>query len=310
MMVYVLIPAHNNRDDALRLLGCLGGQSYREFKTVLVDDGSTDGTAAAVVQRFPDVTVLRGNGHLWWTGANVCGVNHILRESKEGDFILLLNNDVTIGRDYIGRMVEASRAGGRCLVGSTNVDAENPRSMHAGVWLDDRLRMTVNSDEAVIRMGGIDDDVDALPGRGTLIPVEVFNTIGNFNARKLPHYGADYEFSIRAKRAGFRLIVSHKARVYSKRSITGFAIPENPRLSIRESMTLLFSTKSKTNARYFLNYVWLCSIDALRLRNTFSAAMALMTRIVLRTGPFYPLFLLMRSIRRGLKREARTEDGS
>ncbi|HTP42250.1 MAG TPA: glycosyltransferase family 2 protein [Nitrospiria bacterium] len=308
-MVYVLIPAHNGKDDVLRLLGCLGAQAYREFKIVLMDDGSTDGTAAAVALTFPNVTVLRGNGRLWWTGAIVCAVTHILREAKEGDFILLLNSDLTIDPDYVGQLVEASRAHGRCLVGSTNVDADNPRSMHAGVWMDDRLRLTVNSDEAVIRGGGIDDQVDVLPGRGTLIPVEVFNTIGGFNARILPHYGADYEFSIRARRAGFRLIVSHRARVYSRRAVTGYDIPDKGRLSIGESMTLLFSTKSKTNARYFLAYVWLCSNDDVRIRNTLAAAMALMTRIVLRTGPFYPLYLMGRSIRRLGGRGARAMGG-
>ena len=308
-MVYVLIPAHNGKDDVLRLLGCLGEQAYREFKIVLMDDGSTDGTATAVARTFPDVTVLRGNGRLWWTGAIVCAVTHILRGANEDDSILLLNNDLTIDRDYVGQLVEASRAHGRCLVGSTNVDADNPRSMHAGVWMDNRLRLTVNSDEAVIRGGGIDDHVDVLPGRGTLIPVEVFNTIGGFNARKLPHYGADYEFSIRARRAGFRLIVSHRARVYARRAVTGFDIPDKGRLSIKESMTLLCSTKSKTNARYFLAYVWLCSNDDVRIRNTLAAAMALVTRIVLRTGPLYPLYLMGRSIRRLGGRGARAMGG-
>jgi GT2 family glycosyltransferase len=306
-MVYVLIPAHNNLKELIELLPRIRQQSYERIKTILVDDGSTDGTATAVAQAFPEVVVLPGDGRMWWTGANVHGVTHILQEAKEGDFILLLNNDLTIEPDYVWRLVDASLAYGRCLVGSTNVDADNHRSMHAGVRLDDRLRMTVNSDEAAIQAGEIDDHVDVLPGRGTLIPVEVFHTIGTFNVRKLPHYGADYEFSIRARRAGFRLIVSHRARVYSNRRMTGFDIPEKPRLSVRESRVLLFSKKSRTNVYYFLNYVWLCSNKDVRLRNTLTAAMALMTRIILRTGPLYPLYLMMRSIRRSLKRGGSVE---
>jgi GT2 family glycosyltransferase len=308
-VVFILIPAHNNRDNVLEILGCLWRQLYSEFKIILVDDGSTDETATAVKQHFPDVVVLHGNGRMWWTGANVHGVAYILKKSKKGDFILLLNNDLTIEPDYVGRLVEASLVRGRCLVGSTNVDADNHGSMSAGVWLNDRLRMTVNSDAAAILANEIDDNVDVLPGRGMLIPIEVFSEIGNFNARQLPHYGADYEFSIRAKRAGFRLIVSHRARVYSKRHVTGFDIPEKPRLSIKECLTLLFSTKSKTNMHYYLNYVWLCSDDDVRLRNTVRAATALTTRIILRTGPLYPVYLLTRSCYRRFKKGASSVGG-
>jgi hypothetical protein len=139
--------------------------------------------------------------------------------------------------------------------------------------------------------------VDVLPGRGTLVPFGVFQKIGNFNARMLPHYGADYEFSARAKRAGYRLMVSHKARVYAKLNITGIERSDKRIISLKECTTLLFSNKSKTNLRYYLNFVWLCSDKKHRLANAFNCACGIVSQTVLKTIPFYPVFLILRTFR-------------
>src|SRR5688572_11778762 len=258
-MVHVLIPAHNNKPEVLAVLECLERQRSGELDVLLVDDGSTDGTCEEVGRRFPRVRVLRGDGRLWWTGANVLGVEDIMKTAQERDFILLLNNDVSVEEDYVAELVKCSESLGRAIVGSTIVDEERRDHLMAGIRMDQRLCISQNADASAICRRDYDDNVDVLPGRGTLVPVEVFAQIGTFNRRRLPHYGADYEFSIRAKRAGFILAVSHRARVYAKLRITGLFPPDRPRISMRECLRLLCSKKSTANLRYYLNYVWICS---------------------------------------------------
>jgi GT2 family glycosyltransferase len=36
---------------------------------IVVDDGSSDRTAEEVAENYPKVTILKGDGNLWWTGA-------------------------------------------------------------------------------------------------------------------------------------------------------------------------------------------------------------------------------------------------
>jgi len=182
---------------------------------VFVDDGSTDGTGDEVRRRFPFVKVLEGDGRLWWTGANVVGVAAIMETAEHDDFVLLLNNDLSIEDDYVAALVACSKRLGRAMVGSTIVDDERRDRMVAGLRLNCRLRITEQTDISAIRQSDYDQQVDVLPGRGTLVPVEVFQRIGTFDRRRLPHYGADYEFSIRAKRAGFTLAVCHRAKVFA-----------------------------------------------------------------------------------------------
>ena len=288
-MVYALIPAHNNKPEVLQVLRCLERQRYGDLEVLLVDDGSTDGTGEEVRRRFPRVRVLQGDGQLWWTGANVLGVSDVTERARTGDFVLLLNNDVSMDDDYVGELVKCSEHLGRAIVGSTIVDDERHDCMVAGLRLDRRLRVTEQTDAAAIRESEYDDQVDVLPGRGTLVPLEVFRRIGTFNRRRLPHYGADYEFSIRARRAGFRLAVSHRAKVYAKLRITGLYPPDRPRISFAECARLLCSRKSTANFRYYLNYVWLCSEPGDKWRNTLSHGVGLLLDTVGKTVVGFPL---------------------
>jgi GT2 family glycosyltransferase len=60
-------------------------------------------------------------------------------------------------------------------------------------------------------------DVGALPGRGALFPWKVCLSIGHIRTSLFRHYGADTEYSARARDYGWPIIVSRNARVFSSR---------------------------------------------------------------------------------------------
>lgn len=297
-MVYILIPAHNNKKEVLEVLECLNHQTYSDIKIVLVDDGSTDNTEEEIRLHFPDVIVLKGDGNLWWTGANVMGIDYIIRQVRDGDFVLLLNNDLTVGPDYVEALVKASISHRRAIVGSTLVDYSDPNFLESGIKFDNHMNLTVNRDKEKIESTEFDMDIDVLPGRGTLIPIEVFKKIGNFNAKKLPHYGADYEFTIRAKRAGYKLIASHKARVLGNHAYStgGLKVPDKKTISLRECFNLLFSTKSTTNVYYYLNYIWLCSDENFRVKNVTNSAIGILRNTLFRTIYFFFIYAILSKV--------------
>lgn len=74
-------------------------------RVLLVDNGSTDGTAEAVRAEFPDVEVLRLPTNLYFAG----GVNEGMRRALEAGAgsILLLNNDVVLERGALDIMVRS-----------------------------------------------------------------------------------------------------------------------------------------------------------------------------------------------------------
>ena len=67
-MIYIFLPVHNRREVTLEFVAILNSQTYQNFKLLLIDDGSSDGTAAAVREQI-DATVITGSGNCWWGGA-------------------------------------------------------------------------------------------------------------------------------------------------------------------------------------------------------------------------------------------------
>lgn len=263
--IFVLIPVFNRLRFTKRCLSSLENQTHRNYHVILIDDGSTDGTTKYFRRKYPDWTLIRGPGNWWWTRSTYEGVKEALKTSQKGDYILTMNNDCFFKQNYLSNIVKASENSKRTIVGSLILSAENPTKVFdAGVrirWNDGLIYGVANkiSDNAKFYSKRIIiNKLDTLPGKGTLIPVEVFNEIGNFNYKRLPHYIGDYEFFCRAKKAGFKLIVSTKARLYNFVKQTGSSHIRKSTAECREIVHLMFGRKSKLNLIDHVNFLLLC----------------------------------------------------
>ena len=225
--VFVIIPVHNRLELTRACLASLRGQSFRDFTIVVVDDGSTDGTSEALAMEFPTVTILKGDGMLWWTGAMNVGVGWALARAEPQDVVLSLNNDTIPPPRYLERLLRAQAAAPNALVGSLLVSATNRKTIVDG-------GVTIDWATAKYRTAGCGNTVDVgadvhpslrrvdvLSGCGTLIPVCVFERIGTYDEVRLRHYAADYEFSRRALRAGFGLFVDWASPLHLWEAETG-----------------------------------------------------------------------------------------
>jgi GT2 family glycosyltransferase len=255
--VYVVVPVHDRLRLTVACLGSLAAQTYRDHTVIVVDDGSTDGTAFTIRRDYPDVAVLRGDGDLWWAGATNVGVSHALRTACADDFILTMNNDSSVGAEYLSVLVAMANGRPRTLIGSVAVDHEDrQRVVDGGVrydWLRGRRIDTLpQSTLAAFRSRWPDGrDVDVLPGRGTLVPMQVFLDVGMFDDRWLPQYGADYEFSRRAFGAGYALLVQFAAPVWTWPAETGLNAALRD-VSLRQFALSFVSRRSPNNVWYRL----------------------------------------------------------
>ena len=84
----IIIPHWNGREHLESCLTALRRQRYRDFETILVDNGSTDGSQATVREQFPEVRLLELGENRGFTGA--CNAGYAASQSE---FVVLLNND-------------------------------------------------------------------------------------------------------------------------------------------------------------------------------------------------------------------------
>ncbi len=86
--VSVVIVSFNHRDLLRQVLEALRLQTFRNFETIVVDNGSRDGSADLVAANFPDVHLVRLAENTGFAGGNNRGI-----AVARGEFVALLNND-------------------------------------------------------------------------------------------------------------------------------------------------------------------------------------------------------------------------
>jgi GT2 family glycosyltransferase len=245
----VVIPVHNGLEFTRRCLAALQAQKPAEFETVLVDDGSTDGTAEFVRSRHPEVTLLRGDGNLWWSGAANAGCRYAIELGA--DVVVLFNNDnVDCSAGAVSHLAGLARATGDCVSAVAVVDTgKGVRSiLHAGGSLDwahrgQQLRETglrfVADDEV--------EECDWLPGTALAIRADVLAALGGADARRFPQYRGDIDLTLRARRSGRRCLVLRDVWVLNDKAQSGFRF-DRP-VSLRALIAGLLSLRSPYNVR-------------------------------------------------------------
>lgn len=246
--LYILLPVHNRRDITLRFVECLQAQTFADYQLVLIDDGSTDGTAAAVAQRIANVQVLHGDGSWWWAGSLQRGLDWLATQQPGDDALLLMiNDDVRFGPDYLARAV-ATMAGRRdTLVLSRFVDPVSGSTSETGVHAEFRHRSFAIAQSA--------DQINCLSTRGLFLRWRDACRIGRFHPRLLPHYLSDYEYTIRAHRKGLRCETSPDLLIEPDHDATGYHVihAPNPWAFLRK----LFSRKAPDNPWYWSMFILL-----------------------------------------------------
>lgn len=262
--IFIVIPIFNRLSYTKKCLSSLENQTYKNFEVIIVDDGSTDGTSNYIKEKYPYWHVIKGDGNWWWTKSMYIGIEYALKYSKPNDFVLSLNNDCYAKKDYFFEIINASKMNKRAIVGSLVVDSlHKNKVIEAGIRIDwgksliYGLPDTVSNDFSFYKNRPIINELDTLPGKGTLIPIEVFEKIGNFNYKRLPHYIGDYEFFCRAKRNRINLIVSTRSIIYNFSEATGTTHLTGFKSSYKKVFNTLFSRKSKLNAVDYLNFILL-----------------------------------------------------
>ena len=247
--ISVVIPVHDRRELTRGCLLALRRQTLPPSRVVVVDDGSTDGTREMLSAEFPEVVALRGSGDLWWTGATNTGCAWVLeRETAADAAVVTLNDDTVPAPGWLASLAGAAAEQPGALVGSLVIDAATGLAEHAGHYVDwwtARYSAPLHglSTQQVRARAGAFLTTDFLSGNGTYIPVRALRELGPFDPA-LPQYGADYEFSRRAARAGWQLLQSTEAILPVHTGATGLRV--RPGAGVRDVGRTLWSVSSPT----------------------------------------------------------------
>lgn len=141
--VVVLIVNFNGKSLLDECLSSVLKQTYSSYDVVLVENGSSDGSAEYVAEKYPSVHLVRCEKNFGFSGGNNRGIEYI-RSHLTCDFVLLLNNDTRVDSRWIEELVTcAQRHEDAGLIGSKVVLMDTDNQLHStGILLYPDLTTT------------------------------------------------------------------------------------------------------------------------------------------------------------------------
>ena len=207
LRIAVLMTCHNRREKTLAALDSLHNQQKLPEGTVisvhLVDAASSDGTAHAVAERFPDVDVTEVGPEVYWgAGMRLADQRSRLAMAPDWQHQMWLNDDVELAEDAVAALLEtAERAGGGAIVVGPVRSSDGAHTTYSGRRRSrPRWHPQWHAFDLVEPTGHL-ESCDTLNGNVVLVPREVSDRLGAID-RRFKHSMGDFDYGLRARRAG------------------------------------------------------------------------------------------------------------
>lgn len=216
MNIKVLLTCFNRKDQTISCLTSLYEVNHRKesinIKVFLTDDGCTDGTAQAVMKQFDsrDITIIQGDGNLYWAGGMRAAWKCAIDEPTPADYYLLLNDDTDLLPNLFEELFDTEEYCKQTygvegvISGVTSGKINHDEITYGGKLWDNKL---LGISHRVIPEDNRPVLCDAANANILLVPQSVVEKIGTF-WNGFIHGCADYEYTDRARRSGFPVLLT------------------------------------------------------------------------------------------------------
>jgi GT2 family glycosyltransferase len=215
--VFIIVLSWNGVRDTLECLGSISKLDYPDRHTVVVDNGSSDGSPTQVKAAYPDITLIENGRNLGYTGGNNVGMHFALAQGA--DYVWLLNNDTVVEPDSLGRLVACAERTERLgMISPLVYDYyRRERLQFWGVLADIPRQNVVDAPDPLSGQPVAENPL--LWGTALFVRSSMVRRIGYLDDRYFA-YHEDLDFSLRAIKAGYRTMVETTAVVYHKWAVS------------------------------------------------------------------------------------------
>ena len=261
-MIYICVPTFKETNSIISFFTSIEKLNYSNITVVIVNACPGDETSIFIqkiikIYNF-SILELHGNEKEYWSATVNRGLIKILQLGKSTDFILICNSDIIFEHGSLENFDQIKDLFQNFQIGALTIS--NNIVVSSGVivlsWLltlNKHIFCGLNYD--IIPKNKL-FEVNYLPTRFLLVSIENVRKIGIMKYQLLPHYGADYEFSLRLSKNGCRPFLYTGIAISSNRENTGLNI------YVKETILLdrvknFFSIKNPSNPYYRSIYILL-----------------------------------------------------
>ncbi len=206
--IFIIVLNYNGKATLANCLSSLYLSDYPNFEVLVVDNASTDGSLEEAKQLFPKASFIRNSSNIGFSRGNNIGIRYALE--KFADYVFILNNDTLVETATLSNLAGATQQNSKAgMVSPLILAADNRHLWFAGGLIDWHKMRTRHSYKLVSDQPYA---TEYLSGCAMFVKKEVFKKIGLFDERFFLYY-EDADFSVRARQAGFDLLVVPSAKM-------------------------------------------------------------------------------------------------
>ena len=209
--ITVIILTVNQRDQTLRCLEYLRKDrgSSPDFDITVWDNGSRDGTAAAIRKAYPATTVLVSETNLGVAGGRNAAATAVI-EKDNPDFLLFLDNDMAVCPGFVGALAAPFSGDNGAAIGQTQAKlrlSDDPERLNDGggchirFWLGQTR--PVGFGERDLGQYDRPTPCQACCGGAMMVRTNLFVELGGFDETFNPFGPEDLDFSLRLQKRGY-----------------------------------------------------------------------------------------------------------
>lgn len=254
--VNIIILNWNGKMDTIECINSLQRINYSNYKLLIVDNGSSDGSVEYFKKIYPYIELIENNTNLGFAEGNNIGITRALSQST--DYILLLNNDTVVAPNFLDELIKVAEK-------NPQIGIVGPTVYHYGKLNKIQFagaKISLNTGRIKLyRLNETDDgqfdellDVDYVCGCALLGKKELFEKIGSLNKYYFA-YWEETEWCFRALKAGYKVVYAPKSKIWHKGGASSTKISGFSQYHMTRNM-FWFMKKHATTKQYLLFMVY------------------------------------------------------
>ncbi|WP_333677320.1 glycosyltransferase family 2 protein [Muricomes intestini] len=251
MDVTIIIPNYNGKHFMQPCLDSLKQQSFTDFKIIVVDNASTDGSLAYMRELHPDIETIALSKNFGFSKAVNIGIRH-----ADTPYVILLNNDTKVDSHYVEEMVKAIQSSRRIFsVSSKMIQMYHPTLIDSAGDLYTLIGWGVcrGTGRPVTNYTKSSSIFSACAG-AAIYRRSVFEEIGYFDENHFA-YLEDIDIGYRARIHGYKNIYCPTALVYHVGSGTSGSKYNSFKVKLSARNSIFLNYKNMPLLQLLLNFL-------------------------------------------------------